>query len=66
MALELVALGAHGVRAYDPYIVPILYARLTAQVIYPMLVVLAVGVWHFQRRVRRDGRTPADWSPLRL
>lgn len=66
VALELVALGVHGVRAYDPYIVPILYARLTAQIIYPMLVVLALGVWHFQRRVRREGRPPADWSPLRL
>lgn len=66
VALELVSLGVHGVRAYDPQIVPILYARLTAQIIYPMLAVLALGVWHFQRRVRREGRTPADWSPLRL
>ena len=66
VAIELVALGAHGVRAYDPQIVPILYARLTAQVVYPTLVVLALGIWHFQRRVHREGRAPADWSPLRL
>lgn len=66
VALELVSLGVHGVRAYDPQIVPILYARLTAQIIYPMLAVLALGVWHFQQRVRREGGPPADWSLLRL
>ena len=66
VGVELMALGVHGVRAYDPHIVPIVYARLTAQVIYPMLAVLGIGVWHFQRRARLQGVRPRDWSPLRL
>lgn len=62
---QLMTVGLHGVRAYDPAILPIVYSRLTSQVAYPMCLVLALGTWHYRRRARNDGAPPSAWSPLR-
>lgn len=65
-AFQLVAVGVHGVRAYDAGVLPIVYARLTGQIAYPMCLVLAIGTWRYrQRYLRRAQGGVRDWSPLR-
>ena len=56
-AVHLLAVTLHGVRAYDPTILPNVYARLGGLLAYPTLVILAIGTW----RHRRRGPEP-DWS----
>lgn len=56
-ALQLLTVALHGVRAYDPAILPAVYARLGGELAYPTLVILAIGTW---RHVRRGAE--ADWS----
>ena len=56
-AIHLVAVALHGVRAYDPTIVPNVYARLGGELAYPTLLILVVGTW------RHALRSPEpDWS----
>ena len=63
-ALQLVAIGVHGVRAYDPHILPIVYARIVGEIAYPMLALLVIGtVRHHSRALRFGGER--DWSPLK-
>jgi hypothetical protein len=63
-ALQLVAIGVHGVRAYDPHILPIVYARIVGEIAYPMLALLVIGtVRHHSRALRLGGER--DWSPLK-
>lgn len=64
-AFQLVTMGLHGVRAYDPGILPIVYSRLTGQIAYPMCIVLVLGTRHYRRRLRTDGVPPQPWSPFR-
>lgn len=64
-ALQLIAIGAHGARAIDPTMVPIVYARITGQIAYPMCLVLVIGTYHYLRRSRIEGIPPRPWSPLR-
>lgn len=59
-ALQVVTIGVHGVRAYDPFFLPIVYARVTGEIAYPMLAVLLAGI---VRHVRRPGEP--DWSPFK-
>lgn len=58
---HLVTVGAHGIRLIEPGMIPVTYAVLIALWSYPMLVVLAIGTWRHQRRIRRYG-TDRDWS----
>ena len=63
-ALQLLAIGVHGVRAYDPHILPIVYARIVGEIAYPMLALLVIGtVRHHSRALRLGGER--DWSPLK-
>lgn len=64
-ALQLVAIGVHGARAFDPFMVPIVYSRVVGQIAYPMCVVLALGTYHYLRRRRREGAPPRPWAELR-
>lgn len=62
-ALHLLAVGVHGVRAYDPAVLPIVYAKLVGWIAYPMVVVLIWGVRRHRQRVMAGG-PEGDWSPL--
>jgi hypothetical protein len=64
-AFELLAIGVHGARAFDPSLVPIVYSRLIGEVAYPMCLVLLVGTYHYIRRTRRQGSAPRPWAPLK-
>lgn len=64
-AFQVVTIGMHGVRAYDPAILPIVYARLTGEIAYPMCLVLVLGTYHYRRRARLEGQPPRPWSPFR-
>ena len=64
-ALHLLAIGVHLVRAVDPAIMPLVYWWMIGKIAYPICLALAVGTWHLQRRTRRQGVRPADWSALR-
>jgi len=55
-ALQLLAVALHGVRAYDPVILPDVYARLGGELVYPLLLALVLGT---RRHVRR--RPETDW-----
>lgn len=64
-AFELLAIGAHGARAIDPTLVPIVYSRMIGQVAYPMCFALALGTWHYVRRARFEGAAPRAWAPFK-
>lgn len=64
-ALQLVALGTHGVRAYDAEILPVVYARGVGEIAYPICLALTLGTYHFRRRWRLQRRRPEDWSIFR-
>lgn len=64
-ALQLVAIGVHGARALDPTLLPIVYSRVTGQIAYPMLLVLAIGTYHYVRRTRLQGVAPRPWATFR-
>ena len=61
-ALHLLAIAVHGVRAYDPTLVPWMYAAAISKIAYPMLAVLIVGTERHRRRRSSQGCDP-DWSP---
>lgn len=57
-ALQLLALAVHGARAYDPAIVPLVYAWSVGQIAYPMLAMLAFGTARHRRREQISGAKP--------
>ena len=60
-ALHLLAIAVHGVRAYDPSLVPWMYAAAISKIAYPMLALLVAGTERHRRRRSRHGVDP-DWS----
>lgn len=56
-AVHLLSVLLHGVRAYDPDILPGVYARLGGELGYLTLAVLAAGTWRHARR-----RDDVDWA----
>lgn len=56
-AFHLLTVVLHGVRAYDPMILPDVYARIGGQLAYPTLAILAIGTWRHRRR-----GPELDWS----
>ncbi|MGR6329233.1 hypothetical protein ACU5AX_09215 [Sphingomonas sp. XXL09] len=64
-ALQLLAIGVHAARAFDPTLVPIVYSRMIGEVAYPMCFVLVMGTYHYIRRTRRQGVAPRPWAPFR-
>lgn len=64
-ALQLIAIGVHGVRAIDGFLVPYAYYKSLEKIAYPMCLALAVGTYHYLRRGRIEGQAPAAWAPLR-
>ncbi len=61
-ALHLLAVGIHGVKGFDPALMPWMYAQAGGKLAYPMLVLLAAGVLRHRLRLARYGSDP-DWSP---
>lgn len=65
-ALQLLTIGVHGVRMYDPAVLPVVYARLTSQLAYPVCIVTFIGALRYRRRRLRPAAAPErDWSPFR-
>jgi len=60
-AVHLLAIGVHGVRGFDPGLMPWMYAVAAGKLAYPMILLLALGVMRHQRRLALYGRDP-DWS----
>lgn len=60
-ALHLLAVGIHGVKGFDPALMPWMYAQAGGKLAYPMLVLLAAGVLRHRLRLARYGSDP-DWS----
>ena len=63
-ALHLITIAIHGVKAFQPSLVPWMYAGASGKIAYPMLVLLATGAWRHRHRLARFG-SDRDWSPLR-
>lgn len=61
-ALQLLALGIHGVKAYQPSLVYWMYGGASGKIAYPMVALLAIGVLRHRRRLHSAGSDP-DWSP---
>jgi hypothetical protein len=57
-ALQFDAVAIHLARAYDPAIVPLVYAWGVGKIGYAMLALLAIGVSRHQQRVRETGPEP--------
>lgn len=62
-SLHLITIAVHGVKAYQPSLVPWMYAGASAKIAYPMLLLLIVGAIRHRNRLVRFGSDP-DWSPL--
>lgn len=60
-ALHLLAIAVHGVKAYDPGLVPWMYAAAVNKLAYPMLALLIIGTERHRRRRIRHGDDP-DWT----
>ncbi|VVT20933.1 conserved hypothetical protein [Sphingomonas sp. EC-HK361] len=60
-ATQLVAVGIHATRAYDPHIVAIAYGRLSGQIAYPMIALLLAGTVRHRLRLAKHGIEP-DWT----
>lgn len=54
-ALQFLAIAIHGVRAYDPKLVPLVYAWAIGEIAYPMFALLAIGVVRHKRREALNG-----------
>ncbi|GAA0677275.1 hypothetical protein FHT00_002511 [Sphingomonas insulae] len=63
-ALHLITIAIHGVKAFQPDLVPWMYAGASSKIAYPMLMLLAIGAWRHRHRLNRFG-SDRDWSPLR-
>lgn len=63
-ALHMLTLAIHGVKAFQPSLVPWMYAGASSKIAYPMLVLLAIGALRHRDRITRLG-SDRDWSPLR-
>lgn len=63
-ALQLTALAIHGVRVYDPTLVPYAYAWTAAKAAYVMLLLLGAGVWRHAARAAA-GHAEYDWTAAR-
>lgn len=64
-ALQLVAIGTHGVRVYSPDVVPAAYWVISSRIAYPMLLILVVGTIRHHRRAL-DGLPEFGWTRQRL
>ena len=63
-ALHLITIAIHGVKAFQPSLVPWMYAGASSKIAYPMLILLATGALRHRHRLARFG-SDRDWSPLR-
>jgi len=59
-ALHLLGVAVHGVKAYEPDLLPSVYALAVGKIAYPILAIIIVGVFRHQDRSRRVGRY-RDW-----
>jgi hypothetical protein len=59
--LHLLTVATHGVRMYDPNVLPIVYTRVSAWLAYPVLIVLAVGVMRHASR-QAAGEPEYGWT----
>lgn len=60
-AFHALTVMTHGVRAYDPAVLPIVYTRVAAWLAYPGLLLLVIGVARHHRRLRAGARE-FDWT----
>lgn len=63
-ALQLLTLAIHGAKAYQPALVHWMYGGASGKIAYPMILLLAIGVYRHRRRIADHGGDP-DWSPSR-
>lgn len=59
--LQLATVCFHIAKLVKPDLIPVAYAALIALYSYPMLLLLAVGVFRHQRRLKKQGYD-LDWS----
>lgn len=57
--LQLTTNLGHVMKAVDVHLLPLAYAAALRFWGYPILIILAVGVWRSQRRARRETGLPA-------
>lgn len=57
--LQLTTNLGHVMKAVDVHLLPLAYAAALRFWGYPILIILAVGVWRSQRRARREYAQPA-------
>jgi hypothetical protein len=60
-ALQLIGTLGHIVKLVDPHLMPKAYAFAAIFWSYPMLLILALGTFNHQRRLKRFGSDPS-WS----
>lgn len=60
-ALQLIGTAGHIVKLVDPDLIPKAYAFAAIFWSYPMVLILALGTWRHQQRLKRFGADP-PWS----
>ena len=61
-ALQLLTIGVHGVKVYNPQLADWMWAGASAKLAYPTLILLALGVLRHRQRIAASG-IDRDWSP---
>jgi hypothetical protein len=59
--MHLIAIAVHFAKAYQPFLLPWIYAVAVGQLAYAMLALLLVGTIRHQHRRHAAGADP-DWS----
>jgi hypothetical protein len=57
--LQLTTSMGHVLKAVDSSLLPLAYAAALRFWSYPILIILAVGVWHSRHRAKRETASPA-------
>ncbi len=61
MSFQILAVATHGVRVFDPLVLPPIYYRATAWLAYPTLIILVAGVYRHRTRETIHGEEPS-WT----
>ncbi|MBB3941743.1 hypothetical protein GGR39_003424 [Novosphingobium fluoreni] len=59
-ALQCIAVAAHGARAFEPTILPLVYWWVLGKVSYPMMLIVCIGTARHQHRQQRVSMAVVD------
>ena len=62
-ALQLLTVGVHGAKLYDPQLADWMWIGASSKLAYPTLILLTIGIVRHRQRIDVFG-SDRDWSPV--